>query len=435
MSRGSADSVCVVVPFAGDLAAAVTTINSLRTLVEVVEWIVIADNSDDQVVATAIEAAGLMGRIEPVSATLERSAYHARNAAGRSASGEWMLFLDADCTLGPDLIEGFFATPIPAAVGVVAGSVVHAPNRASLSARRAEARFAGQDEFLLGAAAMPAGSGQNLLIRSAAWRAVGGYCEGLRSGGDVEICWRIQEIGWAFEFRFAARVVARSYETLAGMRLQARRYGAGRRWLRQRSGETMARPALFRPIWRAPAAAAWHLLHGRREAAAFKLLDLIAAVELARGYWCDDNRAPRIAALGRGPVAIEATQPSPAAVAAAVGSPPWVEAEARPLMQRLDSLGRPSSVTFWAEDEAPLTRLISLVALLVRHPLRCLRDRSIRRSEGGELLRRLAPAARRVAGWADSLAPASPDDPAASIRARRLSALAGLAPAPQIPPG
>src|SRR4051794_2332975 len=120
-----------------------------------------------------------------VHAARERSAYHARNAGAAVAGGEWMQFLDADCVPRPDLLDAFFAEPVRAGWGALAGQILGDPRQRSLAARYARARnLFDHADGLIRAADGGAAAG-NLLVRRAAFERIGGFAEGIRSGGDL----------------------------------------------------------------------------------------------------------------------------------------------------------------------------------------------------------------------------------------------------------
>ena len=63
------------------------------------------------------------------------------------------------------------------------------------------ARYAASRGYLSQAAHMrdehlPYGITANLLVRRAAWEELGGFLEGIRSGGDADLSWRLQDAGW-----------------------------------------------------------------------------------------------------------------------------------------------------------------------------------------------------------------------------------------------
>ena len=74
----------------------------------------------------------------------------------------------------------------------------------------------------------------NLLVRRAAFEEVGGFADGIRSGGDVDLCWRLQDAGWELERRPEATVEHHHRDDLGSFLAMVARYGAGSRWLNER---------------------------------------------------------------------------------------------------------------------------------------------------------------------------------------------------------
>jgi GT2 family glycosyltransferase len=109
----------------------------------------------------------------------------------------------------------------------------------------------------------------NVLVRREAFTQVGGFTEGIRSGGDADLCFRLDDAGWMLEARPAA-VEHQGRATVRKLLRQYLRYGAGAAWLDER------RPG-FLDVWpwralviaslRGAATAAIHLSRGRRDAA------------------------------------------------------------------------------------------------------------------------------------------------------------------------
>jgi GT2 family glycosyltransferase len=190
--------------------------------------LIVADNTDEGVVARAAP-----GGVRVVRAARERSSYHARNAGAAAAAPavEWLLFIDADCVPDPRLVEAYFAAPIPPRCALVGGEILPDESQEALLARYARSRnFLSQTEGLHGKSGVAAATA-NLLVRRPAFDAVGGFTEGIRSGGDIDLCWRLRDAGWTLAYRPGARVVHRHRETLPGFLGQIARYGAGARWL------------------------------------------------------------------------------------------------------------------------------------------------------------------------------------------------------------
>jgi len=284
--------VGVVVPFRGDRAAAAHLGASLRCLdLRTRDEVVIADN-------TAVGVAGELA-CHPVRvgrATRERSAYHARNEGARAATSDWLLFLDADCRPAPNLLGAYFAEPIPDDCGAVAGQILGEPGQAPLAARYARSRrLFDHAEGLIRARGGGAGAG-NLLVRGRAFEAVGGFTEGIRSGGDIDFCRRLAAAGWRLEFRRDAAIHHRHRATLPSLLAAIARYGAGARWLNERyPGSSPAWP--LRPGLATTARDTLRHLRGRRgEEALFRAVDGLALVAHRVGY-AATNDVRRVGAI------------------------------------------------------------------------------------------------------------------------------------------
>jgi cellulose synthase/poly-beta-1,6-N-acetylglucosamine synthase-like glycosyltransferase len=219
-----------------------------------------------------------------VHANGERSSYHARNAGARKARNEWLLFMDADCIPAPDLLDAYFAEPVPPACAIVAGEISGDPGQGGLMPRYARARnFLSQTEGLHGKAGS-AGATANLLVRRAAFEGAGGFAEGIRSGGDVDLCWRLMGEGWTLEYRPEAGVVHRHRETLVGFMGQIARYGAGARWLNERYPGSSGRWPLLPGLAGSARDIVVNGLRGRPQEAVFRAIDALGLVAHNAGY-------------------------------------------------------------------------------------------------------------------------------------------------------
>jgi GT2 family glycosyltransferase len=276
--------VSVVVPFrgtAGEADAALAALGRLRLGAD--DELIVADNTPDGVLASRGD-----GEVRVVAAPERPSAFHARNAAAAVASGSWLLFTDADCVPEPDLLERLWDSGPRAETAVVAGEARGAESQRAFLARWSRSRRGAIASHQLTLGPRPAGSTANLLVLRAAFEAVGGFCE-VRSDADVELCWRIQERGYALEYRPGAVVAHRDPEDLAAVVRQAAGYGAGRRWLRSSYGSAVPAPMMLRPLARAAAGALAWALALRFERAGFKLVDGVVAAAAWLGYRLGDN--------------------------------------------------------------------------------------------------------------------------------------------------
>ena len=278
-------AVSVVVPFVGGRREADTLTGAFADLrLAPGDELIVVDNNERPLGATA------WGGVRVVHAAAERSSYHARNVGARRATNEWVLFVDSDCRPDPGLIDAYFGAPVPERCGALTGIVIADEDQRALVARYARARG-----FLNGAGAEHGevwALGGNLMVRRAAFELVDGFEEGIRSGGDVDLAWKLVDAGWTLEPRPSAVVEhPHSEGVLPFLRIVAR-YGAGARWLNERH------PG-FAPRWPLPKQLAiagldsLRLAARDRDQAAFRALDGLALVAHNVGYRSSNSATRR----------------------------------------------------------------------------------------------------------------------------------------------
>jgi GT2 family glycosyltransferase len=287
--QASRPAVSVVVPFRGDWAGADRLVAALRCLdIQDGDELIVADNTGGGN-AGWIAAEG----IRVVRAGRERSAYHARNEGARQATADWILFLDADCRPAPGILAAYFAAPIADDCGVLAGQILGEPKQRSFAARYARSRnLFDHAEGLIRASGGGAAAG-NLLVRRRAFEQIGGFTEGIRSGGDLDLCRRFAAAGWTLEFRAEALVHHRHRASLPSLFGAVARYGAGARWLNERyPGSSPPWPLRYGLVATARDVVA-RLRQGQVEEAIFRGVDGLGLVAHRIGY-VTNNDAGRV---------------------------------------------------------------------------------------------------------------------------------------------
>jgi GT2 family glycosyltransferase len=390
--------VTVVMPFAGSAPDGARALAVLAELVLGAEdELILSDNSGLGVVSD---------RVRVVSASGERSPSHARNVGAEHATREWVLFLDADCRPVPDILERYFAEPVDDDVGALAGEVVPAADGAvSLAERYGIARsFLGQAAHLAHPY-LPRAVAANLLVRRRAFEAVGGFYEGVRAAEDTDFSWRLQRAGWRLVARPQAYAEHRYRTSLGALRRQWRGYAAGRAWLSRRYEDFEPKPA----VRRAGARLAGRLRHrsdppaadprpgasrGPMERRRFAVLDAVLGLDELTGFVLSNRPAHRSRAPARVVLVAERfpARGDPLADFARSLAGARVEAAARP--ESFDQAAARSLPVDYREDDGIAMRALSLIRLVLRHPLRCLLD--LLRRGGGPPLSALAPAVSRL---------------------------------------
>ena len=151
------------------------------------------------------------------------------------ASGEWLLFLDADTEPAGDLLDRYFDACAGSDGRVLAGAIVdRAGEGGSRFAAAVAARAPMSQAATLHRPGTPYAQTANCAVRRSAFDAIGGFDESARWGEDADLCFRLAEAGWASRngrrrspFIARARRRPRWLAQFAG-------HGAGAAWLDSR---------------------------------------------------------------------------------------------------------------------------------------------------------------------------------------------------------
>jgi len=188
------------------------------------------------VVDNSPSARSLDGRSRAVSvlrAAERRSPGFARNRGAAEGHSCWIVFIDADATPHPDLLDRFFDPPPDARTALLGGGVIDEPVTANapVAARYAYLRGSMSQERTLRSGQWGYPKSANIACRRKAFEAIGGFREDIRAAEDADLTYRLRAAGWEIERREAAAVVHSSRATLAGLIKQQLQWGAGGAWL------------------------------------------------------------------------------------------------------------------------------------------------------------------------------------------------------------
>lgn len=207
---------------------------------EQVEYLLVDNNSCDRTASvlqdwvTTARSQGLTWQY--LSEANIQSSYAARNRGIHRARGQLLAFTDADCRPHPDWLEKLIAPFADPAVGVVVGEIAALPGTSWLE-RYADQRNMMTQRFTIAHEFYPYGQTANLAIRRQALGGVGLFRPYLTTGGDADLCWRIQQHHpWQLVFAEDAIIQHRHRATLKDLASQWRRYGRSNNYLHELHG-------------------------------------------------------------------------------------------------------------------------------------------------------------------------------------------------------
>jgi GT2 family glycosyltransferase len=392
------EAVSVIVPFAGNADDARATLLALQRIAfGPTDEAIVVDNSAASVFATLEHPQP----IRIVVATKEPSSFYARNVGAEHAKNEWFLFIDSDCLPPSSLLDDYFVDGIAEDVGAVAGAVLPADVAMGLlGSYKSFRRHLDQSKSM--GSKKPSAATANLLVRRTAWAELGGFSEGIRSGGDIDFCWRLSAAGWKLAYEPRAEIRHLHRDTFKAHAAQQIRYGGAHLWLRRRYPETRKSRPLAIQLPLSTAGAVRRAAVGDWQWSLFHLLDGLTAVLLSVGK-LRGNRAAR-STSGSTATVVVASWPDASAedprivVTKAVEKSEGVRVEARHRPVRVARSAMNELPADYMEDDSPLDALRGVAWLVLRRPRQTTRSvlRKKNRVDLGTLTR-LAPAARRMA--------------------------------------
>ncbi|PZO18287.1 MAG: glycosyltransferase [Leptolyngbya foveolarum] len=205
-----------------------------------VEYLLVDNASIDStadILISAVEKFASKGlTLKAMSEGKIQSAYAARNTAILAATGDFLAFTDADCYPHPDWLMALMQPFEDEKVGLVAGRIAAFPGKTLLE-NYAERKKIMHQEDTLAHSFCPYGQTANLGVRLAALKDVGLFRPYLTTGGDADICWRVQkEAGWKIRYATESVIEHRHRQTIKDLYAQWYRYGKSNHYLNQLHG-------------------------------------------------------------------------------------------------------------------------------------------------------------------------------------------------------
>lgn len=238
--------ISVVIPIYNGEADLPDLIDCLRAQTyptDQVEYLLVDNNSSDrtgEILQTATEDSTL-----PLRALTEnqiQSSYAARNRGIRAAKGEIIAFTDADCRPEAEWLKNLVQPFGDDQIGIVAGEIIGLPGKTLLEKHATRQNTLSQ-KHTLAHPFYPYGQTANLAVRRDALPKTGLFRPYLTTGGDADLCWRIQQqTNYQLAFMEKARVKHRHRSTLKELQSQWRRYGESNRYLHQIHGVDLMPP-------------------------------------------------------------------------------------------------------------------------------------------------------------------------------------------------
>lgn len=239
--------VSVIIPIyngEADLPDLIECLKAQTYPTDCVEYLLVDNNSSDRTPAILQTAAANTRIIRPLTENKIQSSYAARNAGIRAAKGEIIAFTDADCRPQPNWLSDLIQPFSYSFIGIVAGEIVGLPGTTLLE-KYAEKQDTLSQKYTLEHSFCPYGQTANLAIRREIFKQVGLFRPYMTTGGDADICWRIQrQTAWKITFAPTAIVHHRHRSTIKEFQSQWRRYGRSNRYLHELHGVNLMKGLL-----------------------------------------------------------------------------------------------------------------------------------------------------------------------------------------------
>ncbi|MGK7950523.1 MAG: glycosyltransferase family 2 protein [Xenococcaceae cyanobacterium] len=243
--------VSVIVPIYNgdrDLPDLIECLKKQTYAPEKVEYLLVDNNSSDRTPNILEEVAKNNLNFQHLTEKKIQSSYAARNLGIRQAKYDILVFTDADCRPQPNWLREIVQPFVKPEVGIVVGEIVALPGK-SLLEKYADRKELMSQKFLLEHSFLPYGQTANIAIRKQAFVEVGLFRPYLTTGGDADICWRIQKGGkWQLAYAENALIEHRHRSNFKNFRSQFRRYGSSNLYLHELHGVDLMRELTTKEI-------------------------------------------------------------------------------------------------------------------------------------------------------------------------------------------
>ena len=203
---------------------------------ELVEYLLVDNNSRDrtsEILANAVQNSKKGFNLQHLTEAKIQSSYAARNRGIRRSQYDLLVFTDADCRPQPNWLTELVKPFQDSQVGISVGEIIALTGN-SLLEQYAEQKELMSQKFLLQHSYCAYGQTANIAIRKQAFIDVGLFRPYLTTGGDADICWRIQkESHWQLKYAPEAIISHRHRSNFKTFKSQFYRYGCSNEYLHE----------------------------------------------------------------------------------------------------------------------------------------------------------------------------------------------------------
>jgi len=179
-----------------------------------------------------------------------KSSYAARNAALPYAEGEILAFTDSDCVAEPDWLTEGVKSFTDEKVGCAAGGIKSPPASNYIEVYLGRKDFLSQRESYKFFDFLPFAQTANAFYRKMVLDRIGNFKSSWKSGGDADLCWRMQlETDYKLDFNDNAVVLHNHRATLDELYRQFRTHGEGQAYLYKAYSAHLKRYTFKQPIY------------------------------------------------------------------------------------------------------------------------------------------------------------------------------------------